>query len=263
MHPILKKKGFIIDLDGVIYKGETPIQSGIKAIRKLKKLNKKIIFVSNNSTRSRRTVLRKLKKLGLEVSKDEVLLATYATARFISKEKKNAKIFTTGEPGLIEELKLANLKIVDYNKAEYLVVGSNKKINFELMTKALRACLSGLRYISVNPDRFSPGSEGPVPGTGMIIGALYWMTGRKPDVIIGKPSKILIKEALEILNLRPKDVVVVGDQIDIDIAVGRKVGAKTLLVLTGVTTNSNLNKMKKRFKEKPDYVLNNLGDLFG
>jgi 4-nitrophenyl phosphatase len=263
MHPLLEKKGFIIDIDGVIGRGETPIPEGVKAVNRLKEIGKKIIFVSNNSTRSRKIMMDRFKRFGVkDVGENELLLATFATARFISKEKKNAKIFTTGEAGLIEELELAGHEVVDYKDAEYLVVGSNRGINFELLTKALRACLSGMRYVATNPDRIFPGEDGPTPGTGMLIGALYWMTGRMPDVVIGKPSEVIMREALDILGLKAEDVVVVGDQIDVDVKAGKAINATTLLVLSGVTTKENLQKMVEKFGDKPDYVLNNLGELF-
>jgi 4-nitrophenyl phosphatase len=137
MHPLLEKKGFIIDIDGVIGRGETPIPEGVKAVNLLKEMGKKIIFVSNNSTRSRRIMMDRFRRFGVnDVDENELLLATFATARFVSREKKNAKIFTTGEAGLIEELELAGHEIVDYKDAEYLVVGSNRGVNFELLTKA-------------------------------------------------------------------------------------------------------------------------------
>ena len=262
MHPLLNKKGFILDVDGVICRGRRPIEEGVQAVKKLKDLGKKIIFVSNNSTRSRRIFVERFSSFGLDVSEDEILLATFATARFIAREKRHAKVFTTGEAGLIEELELAGIRVVDYDEAEYLVVGSNRGINYEIITKALRLCLRrDVRYIATNPDRIFPGEDGPIPGTGMLIGALYWMTGRMPDVIVGKPSEVIMKEALQILGLKAEDVVVVGDQIEIDVQAGRSIGAETLLVLSGVTTKENLNEKIQKFG-KPDYILNNLGELF-
>jgi 4-nitrophenyl phosphatase len=263
MHPLLEKKGFILDVDGVICRGEKPIKEGVEAVKKLKELDKEVIFVSNNSTRSRRIFVERFSRFGLDVSEDEILLATFATARYIAREKRNAKVYTTGEIGLIEELELAGLEIVDYEDAEYLVVGSNRGINFEIMTKALRLCLrKDIRYVATNPDKIFPAEDGPIPGTGMIIGALYWMTGRMPDVVIGKPSEVIMKEALDILGLKAEDVVVVGDQIDIDVKAGKAIGAETLLVLSGVTTKENLNEKIEKFGEKPDYILNHLGELF-
>ncbi|OYT33757.1 HAD family hydrolase [Archaeoglobales archaeon ex4484_92] len=262
MHPLLKKEGFIIDIDGVIGKSTTPIIKGVEAVRRLKNLGKKIIFVSNNSTRSRKMVLERLKRFGLDICEDEILISTYATAKLISREKPGARVFTTGENGLIEELLLAGLKITDYKEAEYLVVGSNRGINFDLMTKALRACIKGIRYIATNPDKIFPAEDGPIPGTGMIIGALYWMTGRKPDVVVGKPSKVIMDEALRLLNLKSDEVAVIGDQIDVDIAAGKAIGAETALVLTGVTTKENLENLILKYKVKPNYILESLMSLF-
>lgn len=261
MHPLLKKDGFILDIDGVIGKGEMPIKEGVKAVKKLKEMGKKLVFVSNNSTRSRSIMIDRFRRFGLEVDEDEILLCTFATARFISREKENARIFTTGEKGLIEELELAGHRIVEDNP-EYLIVGSNRAINYDLITKALRHCLNGVRYIATNPDRIFPSPNGPTPGTGMLVGALYWMTDRMPDVVVGKPSEVIMREALDILNLSEDEVAVVGDQIEVDVKAGRNIGSETLLVLSGVTNSDNYRKMVDRFGEEPDYVLNHLGELF-
>jgi len=261
MHPLLKKEGFILDIDGVVGKGETPIKEGIQAVKKLKKMGKKLVFVSNNSTRSRSIMIDRFRRFGLEIDENEMLLCTFATARFISREKKKARIFTTGESGLIEELELAGHKIVDKNP-DYLVVGSNRGINYDLITKALRYCLDGIRYIATNPDRIFPSPSGPTPGTGMLIGALYWMTDRMPDVVVGKPSEVIMREALDILNMKEDEVVVVGDQVEVDVRAGRSIGSETLLVLSGVTNSENYDRMVERFGEKPDYVLNHLYELF-
>ncbi len=258
MHPLLKKKGFVIDIDGVIGRSVEPIKEGVNGVKKLIELGKKVVFVSNNSTRSRRILIQRLKSFGLDFGEESIVSATHATARFIAREKEGAKVFTTGEEGLKEELLNAGLKIVDYEDAEYLVVGSNRKIDYDLMTKALRCCLRGTRYIATNPDKIFPSENGPTPGTGMIIGALYWMTGRMPDVIVGKPSKVIMLEALEKLNLSAEDVVVVGDQIEVDVVAGKNIGSTTLLVLTGVANKSDV----ERSDIKPDYVAESLESLF-
>ncbi|MEM4472959.1 MAG: HAD-IIA family hydrolase [Archaeoglobaceae archaeon] len=258
MHPLLKKKGFIVDIDGVISRSVEPIEEGVRGVKKLLELGKKVVFVSNNSTRSRKVLMERLKSFGIEVGEENIVSATHATARFIAMERERAKVFTTGEDGLKAELIEAGLRLVDYNEAEYLVVGSNRKINYDLMTKALRCCLRGVRYIATNPDKIFPSEDGPTPGTGMIIGALYWMTGRLPDVIVGKPSRVIMLEALRKLNLKPEEVVVVGDQIEIDVLAGKSIDAETLLVLTGVTKKEDVEKAEI----KPDYVLPSLESLF-
>ncbi|MEM0302334.1 MAG: HAD-IIA family hydrolase [Archaeoglobaceae archaeon] len=258
MHPLLKKRGFIVDIDGVVGRSVEPIEEGVRGVLKLLNAGKRVVFVSNNSTRSRRILLERLKSFGIPTTEIDVVSATHATASFIAKEKPKAKIFTTGEAGLKEELVNSGLELVDYRDAEYLVVGSNRNLNYDLMTKALRCCLRGVRYIATNPDKIFPSEDGPTPGTGLIIGALYWMTGRLPDVVVGKPSKVIMIEALQKLNLKPEEVVVVGDQIEVDVVAGKRIGAETLLVLTGVTRREDI----ENSETKPDYVLNSLEDLF-
>ncbi len=258
MHPLLKKKGFIVDIDGVVGRSIEPIEEGVRGVLNLLDAGKRVVFVSNNSTRSRRMLMERLRSFGIPVTERDIISATHATANFIAKEKKGARVFTTGERGLMEELVNAGLNLVDYHEAEYLVVGSNRNLDYNLMTKALRCCLNGVRYIATNPDKIFPSEDGPTPGTGLIIGALYWMTGRMPDVIVGKPSKVIMLEALERLGLKAEDVVVVGDQIEVDVVAGKRIGATTLLVLTGVDKKENL----KRASISPDYVLESLNSIF-
>lgn len=263
MHPLLEKKGFILDVDGVIGRGEKPIPPAVEAVNRLISMGKKVVFVSNNSTRSRKIYMQRFKEFGVEVTEDQMFLTTYVTATYIKQNYGKSKVFTTGEPGLVEELKLAGHEIVDYDEAEILVVGSNRQISFEILTKALRMCLDRDKiYVATNPDKIFPSEDGPVPGTGMIIGALYWMTDRMPDCICGKPEKVIMQQALDHLQLKADEVVVVGDQIDVDVLAGKNIGAPTLLVLSGVTTKQNLSRMIEKFKVKPDYVLGDLSQLF-
>jgi 4-nitrophenyl phosphatase len=262
MHPLLEKEGFILDVDGVIGRGDKPIPKAVKAVNKLISMGKKVVFVSNNSTRSRSIYMQRFRDFGVEISEEQVFLTTYVTATYIRQNYGRSKVFTTGEAGLVEELRLAGHEIVDYKDAEILVVGSNRQISFEILTKALRMCLDRDKvYVATNPDKIFPSEDGPVPGTGMLIGALYWITGRMPDCICGKPERVMMEEALNYLKLKAQDVVVVGDQVDVDVVAGRKIGAKTLLVLSGVTTKDNLEEMIRKFGE-PDYVLNDLSEIF-
>jgi 4-nitrophenyl phosphatase len=263
MHPLLRKEGFILDVDGVIGRGRKPIPPAVDAVKKLIEMGKIVVFVSNNSTRSRRIYLQRFKEYGLDVDESQMILATYVTAEYIKEKHGKSKIFTTGEDGLKEELVLAGHKVVDYDEAEVLVVGSNRGINFEIMTKALRMCLDKAKYYyATNPDKIFPSEDGPIPGTGMIVGSLYWMTGRLPDRVCGKPERVIMDLTLKKVGLSAEDVVVVGDQIDIDVKAGRVIGAKTLLVLSGVTTEQNLEEMVRKAGIKPDYILRDLSGLF-
>ena len=255
-------RGLLLDVDGVISRGGKPIERAIEGYKLLKEHGIRTVFVSNNSTRSRRFTLERFRNFGLDVTEDEIVIATHATARFIAKEKPGAKVYTTGEEGLKEELRSEGLNIVEYTEAEYLVVGSNRGINFRIFTEAMRLALKKeIRYVAVNPDKIFPAEDGPIPGTGLVIGALYWMTGRKPDVIVGKPSRIIMEQALERLGLDREEVAIVGDQIDVDIKAGKDVGIKTILVLSGVTTRVNYKEMVKKHGLEPDYVFEDLYEV--
>ncbi|RUM34353.1 MAG: HAD family hydrolase [Archaeoglobus sp.] len=252
-------KAFILDVDGVVCRGSKPIPEGVEGVKKLMEFGKKVVFVSNNSTRSRKMLVERFRSFGLDVSEEMLIVATHATATYIKRNYGELNIFTTGEKGLIEELEEMGHKITDYDRAECLVVASNRKLNYDLMTKALRCCMTAKKYVATNPDRIFPGWDGPIPGTGMIIGALYWMTGRMPDAVIGKPSEIIMREALDRLGCRAEEVVVVGDQVEVDIVAGKRVGCKTALVLSGVTKKENFKTAIKQVS--PDFVFDNLSCL--
>lgn len=255
-------KGLLLDVDGVISRGGKPIEKAVEGYKLLKEHGIKTVIVSNNSTRSRRFTLERFRNFELDVTEDEIVVATHATAKFIAEEKPGAKVYTTGEDGLKEELRNEGLKIVEYTEAEYLVVGSNRGINFRIFTEALRLALKReIRYVAVNPDKIFPAEDGPIPGTGLVIGALYWMTGREPDVIVGKPSRIIMEQALERIGLRKEEVAIVGDQIDIDIMAGKNVGIKTILVLSGVTTRETYKEMVEKYGVEPDCVFEDLYEV--
>lgn len=252
-------EGIILDVDGVISRGKKPVEGSVEACRLLRDLGIKIVFVSNNSSRSRRMMIEKFRNLGIDVDESEIIVATHATALFIREKWGKSRVFTTGEEGFKEELENLGHEVVDDGEAEILAVASNRNISFDLMTKALRYALNdGVKYVAVNPDRIFPGEDGPVPGTGMIIGALYWMTGRMPDYTVGKPSEIIIEQAIRKLGVEKEKVAIVGDQIEIDVVAGNKAGIKTVLVFSGVTDESNYKKKVEETGISPDYVFRNL-----
>jgi 4-nitrophenyl phosphatase len=235
----------------VIFRGNRIIEGSREAIQRLKKGGKKLIFLSNNSTMSRRAYMKKFKANKIPASAEEFVLATSSTAEFIQSENPEAKIFLIGANGLKEEIELAGLEIVDdYQNADYLVVGSDPDLTFDKITLALRAVRSGIKYIATNPDKIFPGSKGVTPGTGMMIGALYWMTGRMPDVIVGKPSPVIFTVAAKKLGVSTEKSVVIGDQLETDVAGGKKVKALTVLVLSGVNEERDIERLNIR----PDFM---------
>ncbi len=262
--------GFILDVDGVLRRGDKPIPGAAETVRRLRELNKKIVFLSNLSSKSREEYVKILRRIGIEASPDELVLATSATAAYVAQHSKTKKVYWVGAPGLRRELEKAGLKIVeDPEEAEFVVAGSPfdkygniTEENRWKITGAIRAILlAKAKFVAVNPDTLFPASDGkPVPGTGTFLGAVTAATGVKP-VIIGKPSPLIFKIALNKLNLPPEKVVIVGDQVDIDLVPAKKLGITTVLVLTGLTSREDLEKMNEEKRKAIDYVFDSIRDV--
>ncbi len=258
MEEILKYEGFIIDMDGVVYREKEVIEGSIEAIKRLKKLGKKVIFISNNSTRSREEYMEKLRDLNLPIEIDEIMPATYALAKYISRNYPEKKAFVLGTLGLLKELLWAGVKITeDEEKADILVTGSDLNINYEKFKKATKILLADKPWIATNKDKLHPTQSGLVPGAGLIVGALSFITGKKP-IIVGKPSKNIVEEAIKKIGVKKDKCIIIGDLIESDILAGKNAGISTALVLSGATTKEDL----KRSKIKPDYVLERLYSIF-
>jgi len=247
-HPLNKCRGFVFDVDGVLVRGEEIIPRAPEAIERLRRGGKKVIFISNNSTKSREEYIAKFTRIGIPVTADDLVLSTYATARYVANEKPRAKVYMVGAPGLRRELELAGLDLVDDPLvAEYAVVGSafNGKgqltpENGERITGALRALYhADAKFVATNPDRIFPAKDGVIPGTGAVIGALSYMVDREPDAIIGKPSPYIVKIALNRLGLDGKDCAIVGD-MDTDMLAGQGMGMTTIFVRSGAMTEEKL-----------------------
>ncbi len=260
----LKYKGIIFDIDGVLKRGSTPIPGASETVRKLRDKGLRIVFLSNLSTKSRRQYVDILKnRIGIEVSPEDLVLATSATADYVAKNSRTGKVYFVGHQGLKEELEGHGLKIVDDpEKAEFVVAGSPfdekgyvTEENKWKFTGAIRAILlAKAKFVAVNPDKLFPGPDGkPIPGTGTFLGAITAATGVEP-VIVGKPSEEIYRIALEKIGADPSEVIMVGDQLYTDIIPAKKLGLTTVLVLSGLTKKEDLEKLDAETREMIDYV---------
>ena len=263
-------KGIIFDIDGVLCRGTLPIPGAATTVNSLKDKGYKIIFLSNLSTKSRDQYIDKLKGFGIKVTPDEMVLATSAAAAYVRDHASNGKVYVIGAEGLKEEIRKAGLMIVDEpEEAEFVVAGSPfdeegyvKEENRWCFTGALRAIKNGARFVAVNPDVVFPGKDGKlIPGTGAFLGAVTAMTGVEP-VVVGKPSPVIVKIALDKLSLKPEECLMVGDQIPTDMKAGKSAGLYTALVLTGVTSKEDVNQLKKEDKALIDHILESINDIF-
>ncbi len=250
----------LLDMDGVIYLGDSPIEGAVETIEALRDRNKSLIFLTNNSTKTREEYVEKLSGLGITAKESEVVTSAYATARFISEKSGGESCYVIGENGLKEELRRAGLELLPRNRAEeasYVVVGMDRGLNYEKIWGGLSAILSGADFIATNPDPTYPTSEGLAPGAGASIGAISGTSEMKPSTIVGKPHPYMLRTALRSVDSDPGSAVIIGDRISTDIEAGKRVGLKTILVLSGVTDADKASEAD----EKPDFVMDSIKKL--
>ncbi len=214
---------WVVDLDGVVWRGNEPIWENVEA---LKKLDGEKVFLTNNSTRARWEVEERLRKLGLE---GRVITSAYVAAKFLKREGVT-KVLPVGEVGLCEELVEVGLKLTyEPAKAEAVVVGLDRTADYWKLSVASKAIMRGAMFVATNTDRTFPTEEGLYPGAGAFVEFLKASTGREP-IIVGKPSKIMLEEAT-----RGRKAIIIGDRLETDIKMALDAGMEAILVLTGVT----------------------------
>jgi len=248
-------KGYIFDLDGVIWDGDRRIPHAVEKINELSAAGKKVIFLTNNSLRSRDSYVKRLKKFGITTTKDHVLISSYAAGLYMMKKRGPSKVYALGTDDLKVELIEAGHTIVEKG-ADFVVSGLDKTVNYEKMTIALQNMMAGAELIACAPDVTYLDNGEIKLGSGAIKAALEAASGKKAT-LIGKPSEVIMEIAKQMMELKPSECMVVGDKLNTEIAAGKREGMKTALVLTGET------KLKEAQESgiKPDYVIGDLREL--
>lgn len=254
-----KRIGLIIDLDGTMYRGKQMVEHADEFVSKLLELDMPHLFLTNNSSRTPQAVAEHLKSLGIPAEAGNVYTAAQAAARYISREKSGANVYVIGENGLEEAVIEAGLAVVQ-EQPDYVVQGIDRSFNYAKLAEAVRHIRSGAVYIQTNPDLLLPSDHGFMPGAGSIGAAIQAASGCAP-VVIGKPSAIIMRDAIERLDLPPERVWVIGDNAATDIKAGQAAGCRTALVLTGLTTRANLQVMLESAGAEPDLICDDLPEL--
>ena len=245
-------KGYLIDLDGTMYRGTEQIAEAAGFINDLRKRDIPYLFVTNNSSRTPAQVADKLRSIGISTEDDQVFTTSMATANYIAEQKKGASVYVVGEEGIIEALKEKGMKLVEEHP-DYLVMGIDRGINYEKLSKACLAVRNGAVFISTNGDIAIPTEQGLLPGNGSLTSVVSVSTQVQP-IFIGKPESVIVEQALRVLGVPKEGTIMVGDNYDTDILAGINAGIDTLLVHTGVTTKERL----KQYKEQPTHVVDTL-----
>lgn len=253
---IMKIKGVISDMDGVIYRGNKLIPEAKNFIESLHKNQLPFFFLTNNSELTALDLKLKMQALGIEgITENNFITSAMATAIFLKNQKPGSKIFVIGKGGLINELYNAGFSLTEHNP-DYVVVGKTNDFNFTMLKKAVNLINQGAKFIGTNPDVIDPIENGIEPACGSILAAIEKAANKAP-YIIGKPNALIMTIATQKLNLRSEEILMVGDRMDTDIVAGLEAGMKTCLVLTGVSQRETVNE----FPFQPNFVLNNVGEI--
>ncbi|PAV28738.1 TIGR01457 family HAD-type hydrolase [Virgibacillus profundi] len=250
-------KGYLIDLDGTMYRGSEPIEAAAEFVNALHTKNIPYLFVTNNSSKTQEDVSDKLNNMRIRSTPDHVVTTSLATARFIKHQKKDARCYVIGEAGLRAALKEQGLTIVE-DTCDFVVVGIDREISYEKLAKGCIEIRNGATFISTNSDVAIPTERGLLPGNGALTSIITVSTGRAP-IFIGKPEAIIMEEALGILGLPKNETLMVGDNYHTDIRAGINAGIDTLMVFTGVTPFAELANLEI----KPDYHVQSLREWIG
>ena len=242
-----KIKLFAFDLDGTLYLGENLIEGAIELISFLKK-NIKVVFFTNNSTKTRKEVFCKLNSFGLECDLNDVFTSSHATAKYLS-ESDIKNVFVIGSKGLRSEVLDKEISIVDNDSAENLVVGLDFDFTYKKIETAMSILFNNGKFIVCNEDRFFP-VEGNryMPACGAMVGAISKASNKDPDFIVGKPNTYILSKIQETYRTKHHEIVVVGDSYDSDIKMAENNKSKAILVNNKIKKNGDFVFMENLFK---------------
>lgn len=247
--------GFLIDMDGVLYRGSDAIGGAVEFVSRLLDWGAPFLFVTNNSQRTRRDVAVRLQRMGFAVDAEHVFTCAMATARYLAQQQPHGTAYVIGEGGLLHALHQNGYAIVDHDP-DYVVVGEGRTITFEAIEASVHMIMNGARLIATNPDPNCPTPTGLRPGCGAIAAMLETATGASA-FSVGKPSPIIMRMARKELGLATGETWMIGDTMDTDILGGVQMGYRTILTLTGGTRREEV----ARYAYQPDLVVESLSEL--
>ena len=251
------RKGFICDMDGVIYLGNQLLPGVAEFVTWLNENDKRFLFLTNSSERSPKELRQKLQRMGLDIDEEHFYTSALATAAFLKKQAPGCTAFVIGAPGLLNALYDVGVTMNDVDP-DYVIVGETASYNYEVITKAVRLVLNGARLIATNSDLTGPTEFGIAPACRSLVAPIELATGKKA-YFMGKPNPLMMRTGLHLLGVHSEEAAMVGDRMDTDVIAGMESGLATVLVLSGCTSRTDVND----YPYRPTYILNGVGDIPG
>ena len=255
MKEILEKKGFICDMDGVIYHGNEILEGVREFVNWMLEHDKKFVFLTNSPERTPHELSMKLERMGLSVSADHFYTSAMATAEFLHSQAPGCTAYVIGEAALSKALYDKGIYMNDINP-DYVVIGETRTYCFEKLEKAIALVNNGAKLIGANPDTIGVTEKGIMPATGSLVAPIEIATGKK-TYFVGKPNPLMLRHGLRMLGCHSSDIAFIGDRMDTDIIAGIESNVDTILVLTGVTSKEDIG----NFPYRPKYVFDGVGDI--
>ena len=253
-------KHVALDMDGVLYRGESPLPGAIDTLKALRQQGVQVAFITNNASLHREELAAKVSRMGFACAPEEVWGSAYTTALYITKHAPEARVLTVGTPSMIRELQDAGLTVVStHEDATHVVVGLDMGLTYEKLRQAHYAIQHGALFIATNLDAAYPDTlTTTTPGGGAIVAVLRTSTEVEP-LLIGKPQTTGLALVAEAWGVGPADMVGVGDRLDTDIAAAKAFGCLAVLVLTGIATRAEAEAATGL--KRPDVILPDLTGL--
>ena len=255
MEQLRAKKGFICDMDGVIYHGNRLLPGVKEFVNRMYREEKKFLFLTNASGKSPKELQLKLFRMGLDVDESHFYTSALATAKFVSRQHPGCSAYVIGDPGLINALHDAGIMMTEVNP-DYVIVGETANYNYESICRAVRLILGGAKLIGTNTDLTGPSEKGIIPACRALVAPIEAATG-KVAYYVGKPNPLMMRTGLKMLGVHSDEAAMIGDRMDTDIIAGIESGLDPILVLSGVTDRAEM----EQYPYRPRLVLDGVGDI--
>ena len=242
-------------MDGVLVRGNQAIPGAQQFIAKLLEKEARFAILTNNPMHTPRDLQHRLKNVGLDVPHDHLFTSAMATAQFLHSQMPNGSAYVIGETGLMVAMHDIGYVLTDKDP-DYMVLGETTNYNFEHVSKAVSLVAAGARFIATNPDPSGPSEHGIVPACGAMAALIEKATGIAP-YFVGKPNPLMMRAALRFVGAHSEETVMVGDRMDTDMVAGMESGLETILVLSGVTSESQIGK----YPYRPTRVKNSVAEI--
>jgi len=249
------KNNFLLDMDGVLVRGRQPIPGAQEFIARLLATDTSFLVLTNNPLYTPRDLSHRLASEGLQIPEKNLFTSALATAQFLASQRPNGTAFVIGESGLTSALHQVGYTLTA-SRPEYVVLGETHAYNLAQISLAIRLVAAGARFIAINPDPTGPSEEGIVPACGAMAALVERATGVRP-YFVGKPNPLMMRRALNTLGSHSENTVMIGDRMDTDVIAGMEAGMETVLVLSGVTREAEID----RYPYRPTHVLASVADL--